>query len=165
MQSSSLLYLLLLPIAGATMIAFLPNSKLKLIRSIAIVTSTTVLIYSLFLLVVGDVTPTSEGIWQTYTHAWNTRMGTSFSLGVDGFSYPMVLLTTLLAWVAILASNSIDHHPKGYYLLMLVLTTAIMGVFMARDWALFYIFWEATLIPLFFLIDRWGGQKSPNSFA
>lgn len=85
-------------------------------------------------------------------------MGTSFSLGVDGFSYPMVMLTTLLIWIAVLASKSINHHPKGYYLLMLVLASAIMGVFMARDWALFYVFWEATLIPLFFLIDRWGGQ-------
>ena len=159
MQSSSLLFLLLLPLAGAFLIAFLPNTKPQLIRTIAILCASSTLLYSIFLIVAGDVTPTAMGLWQSYTHAWNTRMGTSFSLGVDGFSYPMVLLTALLSWVAILASNSIDHHPKGYYLLMLVLTSAIIGVFMARDWALFYIFWEATLIPLFFLIDRWGGNN------
>ena len=157
MQSSSLLFLLLLPLTGAFLIAFIPNTKPQLIRNIAIIVASSTLFYSLYLIFAGDVKPTATGLWQSYTHAWNTRMGTSFSLGVDGFSYPMVVLTTLLGWVALLVSISINHHPKGYYLLMLVLTTAIMGVFMARDWALFYIFWEATLIPLFFLIDRWGG--------
>lgn len=156
-MSSSLLVLLLLPIIGATLIVFLSNSRPNLIRGIAIVTSTLTLLYSLYLITYGDVKPVGDGLWQVYHHAWNTRMGTSFSLGVDGFSYPMVMLTALLVWVAILASGSINHHPKGYYLLMLVLGSAITGVFMARDWALFYVFWEATLIPLFFLIDRWGG--------
>ncbi len=164
-MSSSLLVLLLMPLVGAFIIALLPtkyckssvNNSVSVIRAIAITTATVVMLYAFYLLFWGDVTPTEKGLWQTYSHAWNTRMGTSFSLGVDGFSYPMVLLTTLLVWVAILASKSINHHPKGYYLLILVLSTAIMGVFMARDWALFYVFWEATLIPLFFLIDRWGG--------
>ena len=164
-MSSSLLILLLMPLVGAFIIALLPskycntlsNKSAPIIRSIAIITATATLFYSLYLIFLGDVTPTDQGLWQSYHHAWNTRMGTSFSLGVDGFSYPMIMLTTLLVWVAILASKSINHHPKGYYLLMLVLSSAIMGVFMARDWALFYVFWEATLIPLFFLIDRWGG--------
>ena len=156
-MSTSLLVLLLLPLIGATLILFLSNSHPKLIRGIAIVTSTLTLFYSIYLVTLGDVQPVGDGLWQVYHHAWNTRMGTSFSLGVDGFSYPMVMLTTLLVWVAILSSSSINHHPKGYYLLMLVLGASITGVFMARDWALFYVFWEATLIPLFFLIDRWGG--------
>ncbi|MCF6190587.1 MAG: NADH-quinone oxidoreductase subunit M [Cocleimonas sp.] len=155
---SSLLILLLLPLVGAVIIGFLPNSKPQLIRNIAIVTSSITLFYAIYLITLGDVTPTDHGLWQNYHHTWNTRMGTSFSLGVDGFSYPLVILTTLLVWIAVLASKAINHHPKGYYLLMLVLSSAIMGVFMARDWALFYVFWEATLIPLFFLIDRWGGQ-------
>ena len=154
---SSLLVLLLLPLIGAAFIALLSNEKPLLIRNTAIFVSSATLLYSIYIIAFGDVTPTDHGLWQTYHHAWNTRLGTSFSLGVDGFSYPMVMLTTLLVWVAVLASKSINHHPKGYYLLMLVLSAAIMGVFMARDWALFYIFWEATLIPLFFLIDRWGG--------
>jgi len=157
-SSFSLLILLLLPLVGAVSIVLLSNKRPQLIRNIAIVTSSLSLLYAIYLVTFGDVRPVDHGLWQTYHHAWNTRMGTSFSLGVDGFSYPMVLLTTLLVWVAILASKGINHHPKGYYLLMLVLSSAIMGVFMARDWALFYVFWEATLIPLFFLIDRWGGK-------
>ncbi len=157
-SSISLLILLLLPLVGAAFIVLLSNERAQLIRNIAIVTSTLTLFYALYLVSFGDVRPADHGLWQSYHHVWNTRMGTSFSLGVDGFSYPMVLLTVLLIWVAILASKQINHHPKGYYLLILVLASAIMGVFMARDWALFYVFWEATLIPLFFLIDRWGGK-------
>jgi len=61
--------------------------------------------------------------------------------------------------VAILASAEIKERRRGYYALILVLETAMVGVFVAQDWALFYVFWEMTLIPLFFLIDRWGGRK------
>ncbi|MEE9310152.1 MAG: NADH-quinone oxidoreductase subunit M [Cocleimonas sp.] len=157
-SSLSLLILLLLPLIGAAIIVLLSNERPQLIRNIAIFSASITLFYAIYLVTLGDVRPVADGLWQSYHHAWNTRMGTSFSLGVDGFSYPMVLLTALLVWIAILASQAINHHPKGYYLLMLVLSSAIMGVFMARDWALFYVFWEATLIPLFFLIDRWGGK-------
>ena len=90
---------------------------------------------------------------------WNPRLGTYYALGVDGISLPLVLLATLLCLVAVLASRSIRERPKGYYLLLLVLESAMLGVFMAQDWALFYVFWELTLIPLFFLIDRWGGRN------
>jgi len=157
-SSSSLLYLLLLPFIGAIVVAILPTKRVKLIRNVAIWISAITMFYAIYLIGWGDVNPQASGLWQSYYHDWNTRMGTSFALGVDGFSYPMVLLTTLLVWVAVMSSKSITSHPKGYYFLMLVLEAAIMGVFMARDWALFYVFWEATLIPLFFLIDRWGGK-------
>jgi NADH-quinone oxidoreductase subunit M len=158
MSLNSLIILLLLPLIGAAIITFLSGSKTALIRSTAIFYSTATLLFIIYLILWGDVTPISEGLWLSFEHKWHSRLGTSFSLGVDGFSYPMVILTALLVWVAILASASIKKHPKGYYLLMLALETAVLGVFMARDWGLFYIFWEATLIPLFFLIDRWGGK-------
>ena len=90
---------------------------------------------------------------------WNARMGTSYAVGIDGISLSMVLLATLLVLVAILASAEIKERRRGYYALILVLETAMVGVFVAQDWALFYVFWEMTLIPLFFLIDRWGGRK------
>lgn len=157
MASSSLLFLLLFPFLGAVLVAVLPTKSISVVRNVAIWVSAATMLYSLYLIGWGDVTPQAHGMWQTYYHDWNTRMGTSFALGVDGFSYPMVMLTTLLVWVAVMSSKSVTQHPKRYYFLMLVLEAAIMGVFMARDWALFYVFWEATLIPLFFLIDRWGG--------
>lgn len=157
MQSSSLLILLLLPVIGAAFVALIPSKKPQFIRNVAITFSLVTLLYSIYLILFGDVNQNQTGLWLTYHHAWKTQMGTSFALGVDGFSYPMVMLSSLLVWVAIMASRGITHSPKAYYALMLVLSSAITGVFMARDWALFYIFWEATLIPLFFLIDRWGG--------
>jgi NADH-quinone oxidoreductase subunit M len=159
MLPSSLPSLLLLPFIGAILIAILPKQRLQLIRNTAISIASLTLLLSLYLLGWGDITPTETGLWQSYTHDWHTRLGTSFSLGVDGLSYPMVILTTLLIWISVLASTGIKQHSKGYYLLIFVLETAILGVFMAQDWALFYIFWEFTLIPLFFLIDRWGGKR------
>jgi NADH-quinone oxidoreductase subunit M len=87
------------------------------------------------------------------------NIGSAYALGVDGLSMPMLMLATLLMVIAMLASFSISDRLKGYYICMLVLEFGMLGVFLAQDWALFYIFWEATLIPLFFLIDRWGGTR------
>lgn len=87
---------------------------------------------------------------------WNPRLGTSYAVGIDGIALSMLLLATLLSFVALLASASIKKQVKGYYMLVLLLESAMLGVFMAQDWSLFYVFWELTLIPLFFLIDRWG---------
>ncbi len=159
MLYSSLLVLLFLPLFGAILIAILPSKQTRLIRATAIVFSGLSLLLSIYFITFGDITPNDKGLWLSYTQEWNSRLGTSFSIGVDGLSYSMVMLTTLLVWVAVMASGSIKKHPKGYYLLILGLETAILGVFMARDWALFYVFWEFTLIPLFFLIDRWGGRE------
>ena len=159
MELHSLVVLLLLPLIGASIVMFLPSNKTLIIRNTAIFFSTLTLCYTVFLVSSwGGIEPTADGLWAHFTNDKTSRLGSSFSIGVDGFSYPMVVLTALLVWIAILASSSIQKHPKGYYLLMLVLEAAVLGVFMARDWGLFYIFWEATLIPLFFLIDRWGGK-------
>jgi NADH-quinone oxidoreductase subunit M len=71
----------------------------------------------------------------------------------------MLLLATLLSFIAVLASHAVRERVKGYYALLLLLEAAMLGVFTARDWSLFYVFWELTLLPLFFLIDRWGGAN------
>jgi NADH-quinone oxidoreductase subunit M len=149
--------LLAIPLIGATSIAVLPTSRDRLIRSVAIAHATVVLVLAWGLAVLFD--PFSAELQLVEFYRWNPRLGTHYALGIDGFSYTMVLLTTLLSLIAILVSGSIRHKVKGYYLLMLVLETAIMGVFVAQDWVLFYLFWEMTLIPLFFLIDRWGGSQ------
>jgi NADH-quinone oxidoreductase subunit M len=86
-------------------------------------------------------------------------VGSSFALGIDGISLPMVVLAALLCFIAILVSASMRTGAKLYFGLLLVLEAAMLGVFMARDWSLFYVFWELTLIPLFFLIDRMGGAN------
>jgi len=149
--------LLLLPIFGAILIAVLPASASGLVRKTAITFSSLALILSWSLFFSFDTS--IAGMQFAESYPWNPRLGTSFSLAVDGLSLPMILLATLLCLVAIWASASIKKQVKSYYLFMLLLESAMLGVFMAQDWTLFYLFWEFTLIPLFFLIDRWGGEK------
>jgi NADH-quinone oxidoreductase subunit M len=149
--------LLLLPIFGAILIAVLPGSAPGLVRKTAITFSSLALLLSWSLFFSFD--NSISGMQFIESYPWNPRLGTSFSLGIDGLSLPMILLATLLCLIAIMASNSIKEQVKSYYLFMLLLESAMLGVFMAQDWTLFYLFWEFTLIPLFFLIDRWGGDQ------
>ena len=153
----SLTLLLLLPIVGAAVLAFLPSERPQWIRYAALGVATLTLGFALRL--AWQFANNAPGIQWLVQYAWNAELGTSFTLGVDGISFPLVVLTTLLVLVALLASRSVTHHVKGYYLLVLLLEAATLGVFMAQDWSLFYVFWELVLIPLFFLIDRWGGKN------
>ncbi|WP_456408150.1 complex I subunit 4 family protein [Thiolapillus sp.] len=149
--------LLLTPMLGAFLVAAIPGQQAVLIRRMAIFASGMALLLACGLWFLFDSTATQFQLSESVV--WNERLGTAYALGIDGISYPMVLLAALLSLIALLASGSITDRPKGYYLLVLVLESAMLGVFMARDWALFYVFWELTLIPLFFLIDRWGGKN------
>ncbi|MCM8856451.1 MAG: NADH-quinone oxidoreductase subunit M [Candidatus Thiodiazotropha sp.] len=153
----SLSYLLLAPFVGAFAITFLPREAKWAIRSTALLAS--LITFALSWAYITDFDLTQPGLQFVHHTEWNTRLGTSFTLGLDGFSYPMVLLATLLSFVALLASSVIKERVKGYYILVLLLESGMLGVFMAQDWSLFYVFWELTLIPLFFLIDRWGGKN------
>lgn len=152
----TLTLLLLIPITGALLIALLPLQQ-NWIRYAAITAAAMALFYSWWLIFSFDTT--TADLQFVVSTEWNPRLGTRFSLGLDGISFPMVLLTTLLGFIAILASASIEKQPRGYYLLMLLLEAATLGVFMAQDWSLFYVFWELVLIPLFFLINHWGGAR------
>jgi NADH-quinone oxidoreductase subunit M len=153
----TLTLLLLTPLLGAAVIALLPSDNRALLRSVAIGASALALAMAWALLWRFD---TADAAMQfSVMVPWNPRLGTNFALGIDGISFPMVLLATLLSLIAILASASIVERSKGYYILILLLETAMLGVFMAQDWLLFYVFWELTLLPLFFLINGWGGKQ------
>jgi len=92
--------------------------------------------------------------------AWIPDFGISYHLGVDGISVLLILLTTLLSAIAILASfPAIKEKTRGYYAFMLVLETGMLGVFVSLDLFVFYVFWEAMLIPMYFLIGVWGGER------
>ncbi len=158
--------LLLLPLAGAAFIALVPLRMMWLARRLALVAAATTLGWSLWLGAAFD--PSNPAVQLYETHTWNPRLGSAFSLGIDGFSLPLVWLATLLVFIAVLASGAIRERVKAYYVLLLLLESAMLGVFCARDWSLFYVFWELTLLPLFFLIDRWGGagrQKAALNFV
>ena len=149
--------ILWVPFFGALLIALLPATQHRLIRGLALFHASLTLLLSWGLLVPFD--RTTAAIQFTEQVVWSSTIGVSYALGVDGLSLPMVLLGTLLSTVALLASNRVTVGAKGYHIWLLILEFAILGVFMARDWSLFFMFWELTLIPLFFLIDLWGGEK------
>jgi NADH-quinone oxidoreductase subunit M len=149
--------LLLLPLCGALLVALLPARNPRLIQQATLGATLVVLAYTGWLFSMFD--PADAGMQFAETHAWHARLGSSFSLGVDGFSLPLILLAALLMVVAVIASGAVKNGARMYFSLLLVLETAMFGVFTARDWTLFYVFWELTLIPLFFLIDRLGGSN------
>ena len=92
--------------------------------------------------------------------AWIETIGVRYEFGIDGIALLLVLLTTLLGVFAILSSWSAIHtREKEYYLFMLLLQTGMLGVFMAMDFFLFYVFWEVMLVPMYFLIGIWGGPR------
>jgi NADH-quinone oxidoreductase subunit M len=149
--------LLLIPLFGAILLAVLPLRSPLHIHRLAMGVTALALGWSVWL--ANQFDPNVAETQLVEAHVWNPRLGSGFILGLDGISLPLVWLATLLVFIAVLASGSIKDKPKGYYLLLLLLEAAMLGVFMARDWSLFYVFWELTLLPLFFLIDRWGGKN------
>lgn len=149
--------LLALPLLGATLVALSPARHPGLARGTALASAGATLLYAGFLAVLFDAN--LGGLQFSERVQWNPRLGTAYALGLDGISLPLVLLATLLCFVALVASAAIQERVKGYYFSVLMLEAALLGVFLAQDWSLFYVCWELTLIPLFFLIDRWGGPN------
>jgi NADH-quinone oxidoreductase subunit M len=90
---------------------------------------------------------------------WFGRIHIEYFLGVDGLSISMVLLTSLISFIAVFASWKIEKALKGYMVMLLLLDTGMMGVFVALDFFLFYVFWEVMLLPMYFLIGVWGGPR------
>jgi NADH-quinone oxidoreductase subunit M len=90
---------------------------------------------------------------------WIARFDINYAIGVDGISMPLILLTTLVTFLAVLASWNIQKHVKAYFLLLLILETGVIGAFMALDLFLFYVFYEVMLLPMYFLIGLWGGGR------
>ena len=91
---------------------------------------------------------------------WIGRFNIDYYLGVDGISMPLLVLTTALSFLGIIASWNIGRYVKGYLMLFLLLETGMVGTFLALDFFLFYIFWEVMLLPMYFLIGVWGGTSS-----
>ena len=92
--------------------------------------------------------------------AWIPSLGASYHIGIDGLGLLLVMLTTLLGFIAILSSwNAINERLKEYYAFFLLLQTAMLGVFMSLDFLLFFVFWETGLVPMYFIIAIWGGPR------
>jgi NADH-quinone oxidoreductase subunit M len=147
--------LLWLPLVGMAVVLIGPVSRAKHVA----------FWWSLFLLVL------SLGLWWAFQPGvggfqfstsvpWIQSWGVSYAVALDGISLFMVLLTTFTTAVAILGSfNYIKKHEKAFYALMLLMETGVVGVFVAVDLFLFYVFWEITLVPMYFIIGVWGGER------
>ncbi len=92
-------------------------------------------------------------------HAWIPAFDINYFLGIDGISLPLVLLTSFLSVLAMWASWPITKNVRAYCILFLLLETGMLGVFLALDFFLFYVFWEVMLLPMYFLIGIWGGPR------
>ena len=147
-----------LPLITAAIILFVPKTQVKMIQGVALLGSAAAFMLAWGLLASFDNSLTALQFSEKLP--WVPEMGMTYHIGVDGLSFPMVLLTTLLTLVALVASiSSVTERVKGYFCWFLLMEFALLGVFSAQDWFLFYMFWEITLIPMFFLIGIWGGEQ------
>jgi NADH-quinone oxidoreductase subunit M len=150
-----------LPIVGVAVIMLLPRGQARLAKAVALAAAGGSLVLSWGLLISFDRSSSEPQFTERTT--WIPELGMTYSLGVDGLSFPMILLPTVLSVVALIASLKVDRNIKAYFAWMLLLEFAILGVFVARDWFLFYVFWEIALVPMFFLIGMWGGPKKERA--
>ena len=147
-----------LPVAGAALLLFMRKASPRALRNIALIVSLLTLLLSLPLYSTFDVS--NPGMQFEQFVPWIPSLGIQYHVGIDGISLFLVLLTTVLTPIAILSSwNSIEKRVREYYLFMLMLETGMIGVFVALDFFLFYVFWEVMLVPMYFLIGVWGGQR------
>jgi NADH-quinone oxidoreductase subunit M len=152
------------PLVGVLVLLFLPAGKKGLLRWTALATTLVTFCLSIWMLVQfraaevvapGDLHLTLTLPW-VQVAGWNI----SYALGVDGLSILLVLLTTFLTPIAILSTwTAVEERVKDFMLFFLLLEVGMLGVFMAQDLFLFYIFWEFTLVPMYFLIGIWGGPR------
>ena len=149
--------ILFFPMLSAVVMMFLPKDENKLYRWFALGAS--LVPFALTLMAWFQFRASQPGFQFEETYVWYAAIGSSLHLGVDGLSLTMVLLTTLLTPLAILASFSVSDRVKPYMMLFLFLETGMLGVFMALDLLIFFVFWEIGLVPMYFLINQWGSAN------
>jgi len=149
---------LFLPLLGSIVLAGFPRDRAKALRWGALVVMLVTFALSLTLFSLYD--PALPGMQLRERVAWISRLGIFYHIGVDGISLPLVLLTTFLSPIALLGAwQSITTKIKEFAIFMLLLETAMLGAFLALDLFLFFIFWEAMLIPMYLIIGIWGGEN------
>jgi len=147
--------ILWLPVAGA-LLCLLWRKSPRACRWLALATTVAVL----FLAIGAGFFPADTTGWRLFEdYSWIESFGVRYTLGMDGISLALILLTAVLNVAAVLISWEEEKHPALLYALLLVMETGIIGVFLAFDLLLFYLFWESMLIPMFFLIGVWGYQR------
>jgi NADH-quinone oxidoreductase subunit M len=151
------------PALGALVLAFIPSASANALRGVTFFFTAVTFVLTLFLVIpfVPDLkfnTAVAE-MQDAFSLSWIPSFNIYYFLGIDGISLPLVLLTSFISLLAMGASWSITKYVKGYCILFLLLETGMLGVFMALDFFLFYVFWEVMLLPMYFLIGVWGGPR------
>jgi NADH-quinone oxidoreductase subunit M len=150
-------FLLLLPLFGAFVLLLVPRQQRQTLLTLTLISSIAVFIWSLRLFQAFD--PGAGEMQFVERIPWMPAFGIGYIVGIDGISLFLVLLTTFLMPLAIVASWPVQERIKEYLFFMLVLETGMLGAFVALDLFLFYVFWEVMLVPMYFLIGIWGGTR------
>ena len=145
--------LVVLPVLGALAITLTPSTRGDISRVIALMTSIMTAALGVYLMV--EFETNAAGFQFASDQSWITSLGISWLAGVDGISLWLIVLTVLLFPLAIIAVEP-EHSPKPYYAWLLVLQTGCLGVFVALDLFMFFVFFEIVLVPMYFLIAKWG---------
>src|SRR5262249_55303269 len=149
--------LIVLPIAGALLLSFVRDDEGNgpIIRNMSLVVS--VLVFLETLLLWSRFNPSTGDFQFVERHAWIPQFGIDYFIGVDGISLFLLVLTGFLTPLALLGSwESIHRRLKAFCIFVLLLEAAMIGVFVSLDLFLFYVFWDAMLVPMYFLIGIWG---------
>jgi NADH-quinone oxidoreductase subunit M len=152
--------IVVLPVLGAVLLFLLreDEGERRVVRNVALIVSTLVFVETLLLWSRFD--PRSADFQFVERHAWIPSFGISYAVGVDGISLLLIVLTGLLTPLALLSAwESIHDRQRGFCAFVLLLESAMMGVFVSLDLFLFYVFWDAMLIPMYFLIGIWGYER------
>ncbi len=150
--------MIFLPSIGALACLFAPTKDAA--RKTALGICIAVFAMSMFLLTgYFGSEPNEAGVWFESSVSWISSINVFYRTGLDGLSLPLVLLTTALSILVVLASWKIEKHAKAFMALYLFLLTGMLGVFLALDMFLFYVFFEVSLLPMYFLIGVWGGPR------
>ena len=148
-------FVLFLPLAGLLVTFALRDPQS--VRRVALAASGLTLALSGVLAVGFD--PSLSTLQFVERHSWLPQMDFNYFIGVDGLSLPLLLLTNLVGFVALLGSSNIKNRVHEYYRWFLLLQFTMMGVFLAQNWMLFYVFFELSLVPVYFIIGIWGGDR------
>jgi NADH-quinone oxidoreductase subunit M len=163
MQNHILSIILFTPLVGALILLFVPKENKDAIRWIANLFALGGFLISLPLVPMFWAQMQSADRFKFIEGApnnWIPSIGAGYVIGIDGISFLLIMLTTLLGWISILSSwTAIENRVKEYYVWFLILQTGMLGVFMALDFFLFFVFWEAMLVPMYLLIGIWGGPR------
>src|ERR1700758_2375391 len=162
MQNHILSIILFVPLLGAIVLLFVPKENKDAIRWIANIFALAGFLISLPLIPMfwGQRFEPGFKFVEGSPNNWIPTIGAGYFLGIDGISFLLIMLTTLLGWISILSSwTAIEIRVKEYYVWFLILQTGMLGVFMSLDFFLFFVFWEAMLVPMYLLIGIWGGSR------